>query len=45
VATKNKNQKKKKERKENGKTGIFIHRCLIFETISFAKSGREFFGF
>jgi hypothetical protein len=41
VTTKNKNQKIK----ENGKTGIFIHRCLVFETNVFAKNWRELFGF
>jgi hypothetical protein len=43
VATKNKNPKEK--RKENGKTGIFIQRCLVSKTNFFAKNGREFFWF
>jgi hypothetical protein len=36
---------KTKKIKENGKTVMVIHRCLVFETNVFAKNGRVFFGF
>jgi hypothetical protein len=36
-----KKQKPTEKIKENGKTGIFIHRCLSFETNLFAKNGME----